>query len=539
MQNFFFNRDSYIQILSKRLNDFIKGYRQNLAFIGKEMVGKTSIILHFFNRFYDFRIIPIYVLIRKNDFESFAKQFIGSLLYNFLLNSGILLKEDFEFLIDKSSKYIPKTVDKIKNIVALLERKRKGDVFMELLSLCDTINQETGRFCVVIFDEFHNLETMGIKNLYKDWAKNLILQKNTMFIIISSSSYKSRKILMDNLSLLFGKFEVIEIEPFDFETSREFLELKLGRISIDKDIQNFLINLSGGIPFYLDTIASSICKMKSQDILDNSVEKELIWNALEELFIEEIGTLNQRFYNYLKDLQEQGIDKESIKLLIYLYEGYNKLKDISMIMRKEKNKILKSFNYLLELGVVNKNGDFFKINDRMFNIWLKFVYEKRVSVLNWTEQALKDSFRKELDRLYNEFITSAHKDVSERIRELMSLFENECVYIDRKKIKLINFREIKPLKFNALPFKDGLIGRSTDSVWLIAIKDGLITEEDIVNFSDECKKFRYKSKRKIMISSNRIDTNVKLKAMEEKVLAWDIKNINLLFELFNRPLIVI
>ena len=57
----FFDRKVYLDILEKRISDLKYGYRQNLAIIGDELLGKTSIIFKFLNKFYDNHIIIIYL----------------------------------------------------------------------------------------------------------------------------------------------------------------------------------------------------------------------------------------------------------------------------------------------------------------------------------------------------------------------------------------------------------------------------------------------------------------------------------------------
>ena len=199
----FFGRKKYLDILAKRIGGLKHGYRQNLAIIGNELIGKTSILFRFLNKFHDNRILILYLDIRPQSLGAFAKRFSGVLLYNFLINSGLPLHEDLNFLIGKSEKFIPKTTEKIKYILSLLEKnkKPKANVFTELLSLCEIFNNETGKSCIVIFDEFQNLESLGIKNLYREWSKLLITQKNTMYIIVSSMQFKARAILSKNLSL--------------------------------------------------------------------------------------------------------------------------------------------------------------------------------------------------------------------------------------------------------------------------------------------------------------------------------------------------
>jgi hypothetical protein len=150
----FFDRNFYLELLKKHVKDFSEGYRQNLAFIGDELTGKTFLILYFLNKFIDNQILPIYISIKREDFKNFREKFIGSLLYSFLNNSGIELKEDIDYLINKAEAFIPHTVKKIKELRSI--NRKKESIFLELLSLCDILNKETKKFCLVIFDEFQN-----------------------------------------------------------------------------------------------------------------------------------------------------------------------------------------------------------------------------------------------------------------------------------------------------------------------------------------------------------------------------------------------
>ena len=195
----FFDRENYLDILEKRIRGLKEGYRQNIAIIGDELVGKTSLIFKFLDKFFDNNIIILYLEVRPESVETFTKRFIGTLLYNFLSNSAIPLNEEINFLFRKSQRYIPETTKKAQLILNALEKKKRTNILTELFSLCEMINQETDKRCVVLLDEFHNLENMGIKNMYREWSKLLITQKNTMYVITSSLKFKTKETLSKNL----------------------------------------------------------------------------------------------------------------------------------------------------------------------------------------------------------------------------------------------------------------------------------------------------------------------------------------------------
>ena len=112
------------------------------------------------------------------------------------------------------------------------------------------------------------------------------------------------------------------------------------------------------------------------------------------------------------------------------------------------------------------------------------------------------------------------------------------VQVEKKKVRLNHFREIKPLEFKSRMLKNGLIGRSNESVWIVAVKADSLTEEDIVEFSKECRKYHHKLQRKVIITLEDIDTNTRLRAMEEKVWAWDINSLNQMLDLYSRPRVI-
>lgn len=529
IKNKFFGRQVYLDILEKRINGLLEGYRQNIAIIGDELIGKTSIIFKFLDRFYDNRIIILYLEVRPESLNYFVRRFIGVLLYNFLTNSGIPLKEDLDFLIKKSSRYIPRTIEKIKFILSAVTRRKKDNIFTELMSLCEIINQETGKFVVVILDEFQNLENMGFRNLYQEWSKLLVLQKHTMYIIISSMKFKTKLILSKNLSLLFGNFEVVSIEPFDIKVSEQFLEHKLRGLSLNPGLKNFLVHFTGGCPLYLEIIADALLNSNQAPLAD----------ILENLLYDSPGILNQRFSNYIKRFLDLPNSNDYISILYLTSCGKNRIRDIAHILQKEKKELTLRINHLSELDTVTRSADFLRINDRVFGFWLRFVYQEKMRSLTFDARNQKELFRSKIEEMIQEFLLNSRKPLMERMVELLRLFEDEMMQLERKKIRLSHFREIKSLEFHNKNFKDGLIGRSKDSLWIIAFKGDLLTEEDIADFSKECRKYRHKLQRKIIVTLQDIDANTRLRALEEKIWTWDINNLNQILDLFFKPRVIV
>jgi len=526
----FFDRRHYLDLLEKRITGLKDGYRQNVAFIGDELVGKTSIVFKFLSRFFDAGIVTVYVEIRPEKFPVFVKRFLGVLLYSFHSNAGTTgLKEDFDYLLEKTEAIAPRTAEKIRALTREIENRKRDNVFSELLSLCDILHQETNKYFVIFFDEFHNLETLGSKDIFAEWSRVLIAQKHVLYVILSSMKTRAHNILSKHLCLLFGNFEIVSVEPFGPAATEEYLAQNLRVLSINKGTRDFLAHLTGGSPFYLHVISDALLKSPSMGIVD----------VLDELLFSPAGVLNQKFTSCLKRLQDDAHGRDLASALFLISNGQNKIRDISQITHKPSGEVKSLLTCLFDSEVINRSGDFLRINDRVFSFWLKFVYQQKMNSLTFDAKNQNLQFRKKLESIIQEYLAHSNKSILERTADLLKLFEDESIQIEKKKLKLNRFREIKPLEFNAHGIKEGLVCRSTDSLWLIGFNHDSLTEDDISFFSKECKKYKQKLQRKIIISCKDIDPNSKLRALEEKVWTWDLQNLNQIMDAFLKPRVIV
>jgi Ni2+-binding GTPase involved in maturation of urease and hydrogenase len=525
----FFDREVFLSKLEKRIAGLKENYRQNIAIIGEESIGKTAIIFKLLERFHDNYILILYVETRQETLSAFARRFTGTMLYNLLANSGIPLKENLDYLLLKSERYIPKTCEKIRLLLNALEKGRRNNILTDLLSLCESLHDETGKFCVVIMDEFHNLENFKIRTLYREWAKLLVAQRNTMYIIVSSRKFKTRELLSKDFSLLFGNFELMTVEPFDIKTSEDYLTAKLEEMKIATETSDFIVHFTGGNPLYLKIITDALLRTHTPELAE----------ALEQLLIESSGVLNQRFSGYLGRILNTKLSTDYLTILYSIAGGRNKIKDIAHIMHKQKKEILSRINYLLEEDAITRNGDFLKITDRVFAFWLRFVYHQKQNSLAFDEQSQKEKFREGLAQMTKDFSLNCRKPLTERMTELLRLFEDEVLQIEKKKVRLNHFREVKYLELNRRGLNDCLICRSNESIWIIAIKPDSLCEEDILEFSKECKRYRHKSQRRIIVTLRDIDMNTRLRALEEKIWTWDLASLNQIMDYFAKPWVMV
>ena len=70
--NSFFARKDILESLLKSASDIREGYRHNIAIVGKGLIGKSSLLLHFLNHIssYD-KLLPLYVNLKEANLERF------------------------------------------------------------------------------------------------------------------------------------------------------------------------------------------------------------------------------------------------------------------------------------------------------------------------------------------------------------------------------------------------------------------------------------------------------------------------------------
>jgi len=536
----FIGREDIQRLISKRIYDLKDGYRQNIAIVGNELTGKTWTIKFIFENFVDPKIIPVYLDLSQPVTAVFLHKLLNTILFTFLKTKGVTLpKENINKLIEETRQYIPDTVNKIQEINTAAKDKLDISIFRDAFSIFEILSKETGQKIVAILDEFHNLESLKIRNLFQELGKKIMMQKDTMYIILSSNKARAKRIIQDELSLLFGNFEILEMSNLDTKTSNILIKNRLKNIQMPKDMSNFLINFTGGNPFYLDKISQHLHK-NSVILEEESITPFVFIYTLEEILFNKWGILNLRFQNYI-DLLNSRNKPETLDILLLIAQNKNKIRDLSTLLHKNQRDINQKLSRLIETNIIYRTGSFYNISDRLFNFWINFVYLERLNNLsqNYEDQVI--SFRHKIEQSLSEFIETAKKDISQRLYELFVMFSNDSVKLGRSRLLLSKFKEIKPLELYGSFIKKGFICSSEEEYWLIGLKEGDITESCVCEFIKESEKIHKKNKslRRLIIGMDKTEINASLIAKEEKITTWDINHLNTLLDLYGKPRLIV
>jgi len=398
----FFGRKNTLDLLKKRVIDLKAGCRQNVALLGNQHVGKSSILHSFLFNLDEEEVIAIYLDLENKDFNYFFRKLTGSLLYNFSKNRQMPLHDDLNLLLESTRELIPQTVQVIEKIQKDFEHGKLSASYLGLLMLPEIFTNETGKFCILILDEFQTLEDFGIPHVFQNLGKRIMTQKRCFYIMSSSYKGTAKKILSEKLSLLFGNFETIDIETFDVQTSRWFVRHNLADIKIGDQLCNFLADFTGGHPLYLNLICR---ELRNLSAIHNQHEiyQPLLSQAVENTIFDRWGVISRHFELVVNELCSGKGNRAIALILISLSNRKYKIDDIALDTGIKKSYVSQKINRLIELGVVVKNGNLHYFKDKLFKYWTKFVYQKRLCDVELAPDKQRRQFKEEFNAGIEDF----------------------------------------------------------------------------------------------------------------------------------------
>ncbi|MBI4432617.1 MAG: AAA family ATPase [Candidatus Omnitrophica bacterium] len=533
----FFGRQDILDLLVKRATALQSGYRQNVAIIGHQQMGKTSILRQFVHLHGDSNTLVIYVEIKLQALDYFVDQFTRSLLYQVLIQrEKIDPNESLDSLAAKASCFIPRTVERIHEISGLLRHRHAEEAYSKLFALTSIVKQETGKNCIVILDEFHRLGEFGTRNAFSDFGKRIMVQKDTMYLLASSSFSASKKILAEKLALLFGNFERVYLEPFNFETSFVFLEKKLLPLTVPQNLKYFLAAFTDGHPFFLETIASRLRELAAAKS-EKELSRQTVAEVLAKLLYESQGVLYQYFLKLIAPWVRPDAKGSQLLILVEMAKGRNKLKDIAFAVNRSQKETSSQIRELMEQELIIKTGVFYRFHNKIFKFWLKEVYaRKELSLLGSTDK--HDEFLACIDATVTEFDELLKMDASDRLLGLFQAFRNDIVEFGERKRVLPHFTEVLKLPESSgslVGSSRRIIARGHGRCWVCQVVEQKAGEKEVLELvAGEPKTKSRTSQTRVLLALGGLDENAKLLAKEKKILTFGLSRINMLMDVYGK-----
>ena len=536
------------QLISRRIDQrilaFQDGYRQNMALLGKRGVGKTAILKDVFAKKQAYgQVVMAYVNAEVLDFDLLIRRWIFSLLDCLPESNLELMREDLSAGLSQFQSKFPESIKSIRNIRKLLRRgERNTATLRELFSLTSTFANELGVKIVFVIDEFQCLDRLRVPDPFGLLGKQMMLDKDTMFIVTSSAPLRALDIFKHKLSLLFGNFEVMELPSFEPLESAEFLEKRVPGVLLSKQQKKFLSSFLEGNPAYLtmaaEAIEDEVKKSRAshagqREVIAEKITSEAILKVLAHELFTSRGSFFLYFFRLFDYYQSQNIDDVlMMRVLLTISCGNRKLTNISSALHIKRHEATKVLQRLTEREVIVKRGSFYTLGDSLFEFWLREVFMSREQ-----SNGLDFSYQEEqgvgtLRKYWDQFQSQSAKDFLHRLDTLLKSFRNDTIELEGKNIRLPYFQEVQ-LKFSHEAYHTVLAKKKTGS-WAFQLAFAYIQEDDMCEFVEELKRVR-KVQKRYLIALKGLDQNARLIAQEANMQIWTLETINSLFELYNLP----
>jgi ABC-type iron transport system FetAB ATPase subunit len=533
----FLMREAVQERLRKRIDDVIHGFRQNVGVIGPSGVGKSSLLREIFQSISrDPKLLPIYIQGETIDRRQLAERWMGAVLSAVLLGRTLNIPNSLAALIREAEPLIPLTVQAVKHIQRLFRQEKNSTAVRELFGLSMVLARETGKKIVLMIDEFQALEKLSVPDPFAILGKQIMPDKEVLYIVTSSARDRAIEIFREKLSLLFGNFEVLELAPLTFPEMESYLATRMPAHRWSPELSRFIFRMTDGEPLYLDLI---IQRIESQEVreIPQAVSAAVLLDALcQELFDNRgrIALLFERRLEQCARLTKQG--GPYLRALLAMSLGRHKLIPVAAYIEETVAETQKVLKRLVQEGIAVKSGSFYHVQDFLFRFWLREVYLRRHSLFLPEERCLRKALFEELTRVLGACERMSEEDIGLRVESLLKEFRNDTLEIDQKKVQCPQFSEVtlRPLSRAMV----SILARGSRGKWLFLVSPEWLGESEAEILLHETKHHR-KIQKKVLIVPAGIDQNAKLMAQEAKLQLWDLRHFNTFMDFYDLPKIII
>lgn len=525
----FFGRQEVLNTLQKRFEAFREGYRHNLAVLGAPFIGKSSILRQFLRSNSDENTIPIFICIEEVDsFQAFLQKWLASVLQGYRRFLG-LPAIGYQLLIRGMSRKLPRVVKEMRVIRALAQSKQFEAAYRQLLRLPQLLHDETGKRILLVIDEFDRLKHLCLSDPFAPLGSEVMLQKETMFVLASSDSYRAREVLKEKMSLLFSNFEVLDVQQFSFEEAEQWIRERLGAALEDRFVVRLLLHLTDGHPLYLDVLLNRL-EGAVYGKESGPVTERILTHVLERELFQSRGILHQHFLMRLFSLTRNRFSFGHGDVLLAVALGKKRALPISTFLGRSAAEVKKILQRLLNEGYLKKKGSFYDVTDTLFRFWLCEVYYRKRISFDADYDEVSGDFRSVVASYISRMQVEEKKDLPFRIEDLFKRFRNEMVELGPAKMKCPKFLEVRSKPSNGRMFP--VLAKGAQTKWLCQVVKGRLEENDVRTFLDDVSRVANGVHKKLMIALQGIELNAKLLAKESRIELWDLKDLNSLLDVY-------
>ncbi len=529
-----------ITVLLRRVEGFLAGYRQNLALLGPESVGKTTLLKRLLQQksIRSCSLVPLYLEVRESESVlEWAARFIQALLYGSLQAQQIQpLPMELPELLQLGLSHIPRTSMIAKRLLELAEAGKSEEVYDRLWDLPHELAQETGIPCLLVLDEFHRLRHFSVKDPFVRLGRRIMVQSTTMYLVASSQLSIARSILREGLNLLFGQFEVIELGPLDPAACRQAIRAVWPNGRVDPSLEHLLMELVQGYPGCLDLLLHGLMDRR---LPENDDKERSLLDLLEALLLEPQGALRVRCEERLRALPTHRSRRLWIQVLTVVAGGIHRVSPIAAVVHRPFSQVVSALRALERAGLVVKQGVFYRISDRLLQVWMHTAYPvlqgSDLTDPAHTRARFRDAAWAWITKVYE----AVHGPIERQCVALLRQWDGELVEIDGHRILLPKFERIETVSgpgsrpvIVARRAAQRSVAGPDGKAWLLIPWAGSMEEVQASALVQDLQKPPFKDNRRVVMGATPVDINARLIFQQARIRFWDLHVLNHLLDLY-------
>ena len=531
-----FDRCELTAFLRKRAEGFLAGYRQNLALLGSEGMGKTAFLKNFLRNDLPQRhlLMPIYLeMLGEENLVEWSARFVQTLLYAVLqLQGAETFPAGLADLLKVCSASVPKTAVLAARVLDLAESGKSDEAYSQLWDLPQLATQETGHRVLLVLDEFHRLRSLPVREPFRSLGRRIMTQGSTMFLVVSSELGVARSILKEGLALLFGQFETIEVCALSAASCRKAIRAVWPEGKADSSLEHVLMELAQGHPHRLSLLLEA---MEGIGLAHHPDDPELfVVGLLEGLFLNPQSVLRQQFEARLRSLPAHRSRSFWIQVLGVVAGGTHRFPHIVKVLGRSSSQVSRALRVLQEARLIVKQGIFYEVPERLFQLWILTAHPVLQGVGLIGPAQASHHFREVTGTWLRKVQGAIRQPVAEQVAELVRHWQDELAEVEGRRILLPRFHQVEVVPG---PFdRPSLLARRSakqKSGWWVVLWDGPLEEGQARQLVQQLRNFfPFKKYRKVVIGTQAIEVNARLVMQEGRVRLWDLQVLNSLLDLY-------
>ena len=424
----FFDRTDLMKNLGLRSEQMLSGNRRNIGLIGLRKVGKTSIIWEFMRQ--NSHFVHNYIYIKEKPTKTMFRKILGSVLYACMEHFDVGTDQIW-MTTDKNLKELAMRWVQVDPMIAKLsfeirdainedaESEELLDLILGLIKKLseykETSNQKP---LVLIFDEFQNFALWG-DNILETLRENLMMQKNVWWIVAGSSISMMENIINASSSPLYGHFETIYVGPFEYSDARTYLTSTLDGILISETHLSYIIDITGGYPYYLASIGLKLCDI-AQDWNVHDISKNALLEAIAQDVFYRSGNIYKHCHQLIvNSLEKKGLDTYLTILSAIALENH-RFSEIARYVEKPGSSLTYPLERLIASDLIVKNDKRYDLADPILALWLKHVYILREESYIPELELKLDVFKSQISQMIDDFKDELGHARESQIREIFT-----------------------------------------------------------------------------------------------------------------------